>query len=131
MKVTINGRHVKVSDKVEAYARDKAGKLAHFFDRLDHVTVTLGADGKSQVSAEMEVTLVRGVRLVGKASAGDFLSAIDLAEAKLQRQIQKFHDRLKAHRARTAGGGGRPPTQAETEKTYEQVVREMLDEKED
>jgi len=131
MKVKINGRHVKLEPTVEAYAREKALKLEHFFDRIDHVAVTLYADGKNQKLVEMEVALVRGVRLVGKAAAGDFLEAIDLAEAKLQRQIQKFHDRLKAHRLRTGGAGGRPPSPAETEQTYEQVVRDMLEEKED
>ncbi|MGQ0612378.1 MAG: ribosome hibernation-promoting factor, HPF/YfiA family [Planctomycetaceae bacterium] len=127
MKINIHGRHRKISPEIERYGREKAEKLGQFFDRLQSVDVTLDMDGRNQI-VEMSATLIRGVKLVGKATAEDLHAAIDLAESKLQRQIQKFHDRLKAHRDRTSAAGKPTPRGEAQETTYEQVVREMLEE---
>lgn len=128
MKVNISGRHVKVTREMEDYARDKASKLDRFFDRIMHVDVLLEADGLNHF-CEMSATLGRHAKVVGKAQADGMLAAIDLAESKITRQIQKFHDRLKTHRDRSrippAGGAAGAPSE---EETYEQVVREMLEE---
>jgi len=127
MKVNITGRHVKISDAMRDYAREKAGKLDRFFDRIQHVDVLLEADGLRYL-VEMSATLGRGARVVCKAQGENMTAAIDVAETKLARQIQKFHDRLRNHRDRTKiaskGAGAAEPEEA----TYEQIVREMLEE---
>ena len=129
MKVNITGRHTRITEGMQDYARDKAAKLDRFFDRLENVEVVLDLHGQDY-AVEMSVHLVRGVSLVGKANSGDMHTAIDMAEHKLERQIRKFHDRIKAHRDRTRVADGDRAEAAEAEETYEQVVREMLEEKE-
>ena len=63
--------------------------------------------------------------------SADMMQAIDAAEAKLQKQIRRFHARLKAHRDRTRISDSAPTAREQEEATYEQVVREMLDEEEE
>ena len=130
MKVNVTGRHVRVTQGMQDYAHNKATKLDRFFDRLENVEVVLDLHGQDY-AAEMSVHLVRGVSLVGKAKSGEMHTAIDMAEHKLERQIRRFHDRIKAHRDRRRVSDGGRAESAEVEETYEQVVREMLEEKEE
>jgi putative sigma-54 modulation protein len=129
MKIHIVGRHVDVTSAIRDYAEEKAGNLDHYFAGIQHVDIVVGEDGVGKI-VEMVAVLGRGARLVAKAEAEDVFAAIDQAEGRLQKQIRRFHARLKAHRDRTrigqqGGGGAR-----EEEATYEQVVREMLEEDE-
>jgi len=131
MKVNIVGRQIKVPDEVESYARDKFTKLVKYFAGIQHADVVMEVNGHGQQrvhEVEASVTLGHGTRLLGRGSGGDLLTAIDVAEGKLQKQIRRFHARLKAHRdrRRISEEAALPPEQEEA--TYEQVVREMLEE---
>ena len=77
------------------------------------------------------VVLGRGSKLVGKGQGPDLTAAIDQSETRLEKQIRRFHARLKSHRARDRIGPGKAATREEEEATYEQVVREMLEEGEE
>lgn len=134
MKVSIVGRQIKVPPEAESYARDKLTKLDKYFAGIQHADAVMMIDGHGQQrkhEVEASVTLGDGTRLLGRGSGADMMAAIDAAEAKLQKQIRRFHARLKAHRdrARISDPGPAPAEQAEA--TYEQVVREMLDEEEE
>jgi len=135
MKVNIVGRHVQVTEQMEEHAREKFSKLSRFFAGIRHADVVMDVDGHGQAvtyTVEASVVLGQGAQLLGKAQADDMLAAIDLAESKLEKQIRRFHARLKDHRARQPRPveGGAPPAAPE-EATYEQVVREMLEEGEE
>ena len=126
MQVNVTGRHTEVSTDVREYAREKASKLDKFFDRIQKVDVVLDQH-ELEFTAEMSVHLVRGVSLVGKAHAADMHKCIDQAEQRLQTQIRRFHDRMKAHRDRTRVADGSTAEQQPSEETYEEVVRQMLE----
>jgi putative sigma-54 modulation protein len=134
MKLNIVGRHLEISPKMENHAREKFAKLDRYFAGIQHADVVMQVNGRGQAATfgvEAAVVLGHGARLVGKGKAADAFSAIDQAENKLEKQIRRFHARLKAHRDRqriTHDKGGLPE---EEETTYEQVVREMLDEGEE
>jgi ribosomal subunit interface protein len=134
MKVNIVGRHLDVSPMHERHARDKFGKLDRYFAGIQHAEVVLDVDGHGQARAfkvEASVVLGHGAKLIGKAQADDMMAAIDLTESKLEKQIRRFHNRLKTrrNRARPDIAGAAPA--GEDEATYEQVVREMLDDEEE
>jgi putative sigma-54 modulation protein len=131
MKVNIVGRHLAIPSSTEEYTRQKFGKLDRFFVGIQRADVVLGVDGHGPAQAytvEATVVLGHGTKLVGKAQAPDLTAAIDQSESRLQKQIRRFHARLKSHRARDRIGPDRPATREEEEATYEQVVREMLEE---
>jgi ribosomal subunit interface protein len=134
MKVNIVGRQIKVPADAEVYARDKIGKLGKYFAGIQKADVIMAIDGHGQQrrhEVEASVTLGHGARLLGRGNGNDMMQAIDAAEAKLQKQIRRFHARLKAHRDRTRISESSPVPQEQDEATYEQVVREMLDEEEE
>ena len=127
MNVNVTGRHVKVTSEMEVYATDKVQKLGKFFAGIQQADVTMDVNGLTH-TAEIAVLLGQGQKLFGKAEAEDMYSAVDMAEGKLEKQIRRYHARIKGHRDRTRIGDepGSPASEAE-EETYENVVREMLD----
>ena len=127
MKINVIARHSASNPKWEEYAREKSEKLGKYFSGIQHVEWVLDGGSKTQ-SVEMNVVLGQGAKLVGKAESGEMLSAIDLVESKLQKQIRRFHAKLKAHRDRTRVADGAPSPVEEHEATYEQVIQEMLEE---
>ncbi len=134
MKVNIVGRQFKVPPDAESYARDRFSRLGKYFAGIRHADVVMAIDGHGQQrrhDVEASVTLGRGTRLLGRGTGTDLTTAIDAAEAKLEKQIRRFHARLKAHRDRTRISDAKPATAEQDEATYEQVVREMLDEEEE
>jgi len=130
MKVNISGRHVSVNDDIENYAREKVEKLDKYFSGIQHVDVVLDHNGKGLNLVEASVVLGQGARLLGKAESEDMKTAIDQAESKLTKQIRRFHAKLKSHRDRRRVADNVPESAEENEATYEQVVREMLEEEE-
>ncbi len=134
MKVHVVGRQIKVPPEAESYARDKLAKLGKYFAGIQHADVVMAIDGHAQQrrhEVEASVTLGHGTRLLGRGVGTDLTTAIDAAEAKLQKQLRRFHARLKAHRDRTRISDSKPAVAEQDEATYEQVVREMLDEEEE
>ena len=127
MKVNVTGRHVKVTSEMEADATDKVHKLGKFFSGIHQADVLMDVNGLTH-TAEITVLLGQGQKLFGKADAEDIYAAVDLAEGKLEKQIRRYHARIKGHRDRTRiGDEPGSPAPAADEETYENVVREMLD----
>jgi putative sigma-54 modulation protein len=126
MKVNIRGRHLKITPEMEEYATEKVTKFDKFFQGIDHADVVMAVEGLTH-HTEISVTLGKGAHLFAKAEAEDMYAAIDMAESKLEKQIRRFHARLKAHRDRSRIGDEQQSTSEDDEATYERVVREMLE----
>ena len=134
MKVTVTGRHVGVSPETESHAEEKFARLNRYFSGIQRTDVVIGRVGhgaKQTVQVEATVTLGHGTKLIGKGQAGDVNGALDAAESKLEKQIRRFHARLKAHRDRSRISDENQTAEVESEATYDQVVREMWEEGEE
>lgn len=127
MKINVSGRHVTVRPEWEEYAADKAERLGKYFSGIQHVDFVVDASGKDH-TCEMTVVLCQGARLLGKAEGEEMRIAIDRAENKIEKQMRRFHAKLKAHRDRTRVADGVPEANEKDEATYEQVIQEMLEE---
>ncbi len=105
MEVMISSRHTAVTEGLEAVVRAKIGQLDRFMDQLDVAEVHFDEARNSRIvdRETCEVTLTgHGHRLRCKVNAPDAFTAVDLAEAKLERQIRKLRTRLQK---RHHGGG--------------------------
>lgn len=121
MDVSISSRHLTVTPKLEEAIRAKIGRLDRFLPELDTAVVHLDEARNPRITDRevCEVTLSgHGHRLRCKVKAPDPLTAVDRAEAKLERQIRKLRTKLQARhhgrgatirnrgRRRSAGGSG-------------------------
>ena len=86
-----------VTPALRGYAETKIGKIARYFDQVQDAQVVLSVErrgglGKAQV---VEIT-VRGdgVVLRGEDASSDMYASIDLAVAKLKKQIEKYRSKM-------------------------------------
>lgn len=98
MNITVTCRHDYPTDDVKNYAREKAHKLSRFSKQVQRVEVVLDYKNEHH-SAETRLSLVRGAPLIGRAVHEDVLAAIDLVIDKMERQIVRFKEKTKNHRA--------------------------------
>jgi len=107
LRIDFTDRHEHHPEAVRAYAVEKAEKLAHFFDGVNHIAIILDRE-HGQHTTEMIVTATPNKRFVGHSAAASVLAAIDAAAEKLERQVVKAKERLRDHHRRPHGRTGEP-----------------------
>lgn len=119
MEISISSRHTAITPGLEEAVRTKIGQLDRYLDDLDTAEVHFDEARNPRIvdRETCEVTLTgHGHRLRCKVNAPDALTAVDLAEAKLERQIRKLRTRLQ-NRHRGRGDTIRTGTVAELQPT--------------
>ena len=101
MHTTITARHCEIPDALRERALVVAERLAALASRPLETAVTFSADGLQQV-AELRLHDSRGELFVATGEAADHRTALDRAEEKLRRQIEKANGRPRRSRARPA-----------------------------
>ena len=104
MKVSVTARHVKFSDRMKAYAYDKAQHLEHYFDHLRKLEVILDTDGEGRVSAELIASAVKGQVLVCHSADVTAMAAVDSVVGKMERQLVRFKEKLHSKHSHHAAG---------------------------
>lgn len=99
MNITITGRHISITEEMKDLARERAERMAKYFNRINKIEVVLSPEG-DRFSAEMVVSCVRGMVLVGHVTDYSMSAAIDKVVEKIERQLTRFKERLKSHRSR-------------------------------
>jgi ribosomal subunit interface protein len=97
MQTTITARHCEISDALRERARtvvERLGTLAH---RPMETAVVFDAEGK-QATVELRLHAARGEVLVARGEADDHRTALDRAEEKLRRQLDKSSPRSRRSR---------------------------------
>ena len=104
MEISISSRHIAVTPGLEEAVRNKIGQLDRYLEDLDNAEVHFDEARNPRIvdRETCEVTLTgHGHRLRCKVNAPDAFTAVDLAEAKLERQIRKLRTKLRnRHRGR-------------------------------
>jgi ribosomal subunit interface protein len=97
MQTTITARHCEIPDTLRERARtvvERLGTLAH---RPIESAVVFDLEGK-QATAELRLHASRGEVLVARGEADDHRTALDRAEEKLRRQLDKTSPRSRRSR---------------------------------
>ncbi len=97
MDVSISARHVVITPRLEEVIYEKIGQLDRYLEGLDFAGVHFDEAQNPRI-AEKEFCEVHlrgnGHHLRCKVHAPDPFTAIDLAEAKLERQIRKLRTKI-------------------------------------
>ena len=100
MQLEITGHHIDVTDSMNAYVREKVGRVTRHFDRVINIHVILEVQkGRHRAEASLHVS---GNHIFADAQADDMYSAIDLLADKLDRQIVKHKEKVKDHNRQQA-----------------------------
>jgi ribosomal subunit interface protein len=91
MQTTITARHCEISEALRERALTVVERLGNLATRPIEATVVFDTEGQQQV-AELRLHVSRGEVLVAKAEADDHRTALDRAEDKLRKQLEKASD---------------------------------------
>ena len=95
MNLQISGHHLEVTPAIHDYVTGKLERITRHFDSVIDVNVILSVD-KLKQKAEVTVHL-SGKDVYVEAIEDDLYAAIDLMVDKLDRQIQKYKQKLQDH----------------------------------
>lgn len=138
MDVSISARHVTITPRLEEVIHEKIGQLDRYLDGLDYAGVHFDEAQNPRIADKefCEVHLKgHGHHLRCKVHAPDPFTAIDLAEAKLERQIRKLRTKIQRRQHGTgdslraaadeaaAMAVAEPLTEDEEEEFAPQIVR--------
>jgi ribosomal subunit interface protein len=92
MQTTITARHCEISDALRDRARSVVERLGNIATRPVESAVVFDVEGPVQ-TAELRLHLSRGEVLIARGEAADHRSALDRAEERLRRQLEKASTR--------------------------------------
>ncbi|MFZ5623482.1 MAG: HPF/RaiA family ribosome-associated protein [Gemmatimonadota bacterium] len=100
MHTIVTARHCEIDERLRERAQSVAERLAAVCDRAMDGAVVFDVDG-GKPSAEIRLNLAGSESMVARAIGTDHRTALDLAEAKLRRQLERLP---RAPRARGRSG---------------------------
>lgn len=100
MRIHVNGRNIEITDAIKAYAKEKIGKAANYYDQITGIDVVLTVIKNPSVSenhvAEVNCKFTSG-SVVVEEKAESMYASIDLVADKLAAQVKKYKEKnLKA-----------------------------------
>ncbi len=99
MHLSTTFRHMDASQAVREYAEEKLEKIRKYFhkDPIASHAVFSVERGFNHV-AEINITLPSGLVINAKETTEDMYSSIDLAIARIERQVRKWKDKIRDHK---------------------------------
>ena len=97
MQTTITARHCEISDALRERALAVVERLGNIATRPMEASVVFDTDGQQQ-TAELRLHLATGDLLVAGGEAADHRTALDRAEEKLRKQLEKASARPRRSR---------------------------------
>lgn len=99
MQLSTTFRHMDASQAVREYAAEKLDKIKKYFgkDPIAAHAVFSVERGFHHV-ADINITLPNGILINAKETTEDMYSSIDLAAARIERQVRKWKEKIRDHK---------------------------------
>jgi putative sigma-54 modulation protein len=99
MQLSTTFRHMDASKAVREYAVEKLDKIKKYFnkDPISAHAVFAVERGFHHV-ADIQITLPNGIVINAKEVTEDMYSSIDLAAARIERQVRKWKEKIRDHK---------------------------------
>lgn len=97
MKINITGKNIEVTDAIKAHIEAKISKLEKWGVDLIGCQASISAEPNKQHKIDVTVSVPKG-QLVASAVNDDLYKAINEAEQKLERQLNKLSHKPEARR---------------------------------
>ena len=99
MQLSTTFRHMEASPAVREYAEDKLDKIRKYFSRqLLGAHAVFSVERNHNHTAEFSLTLSSGLAIQARETTEDMYSSIDLAVARIERQVRKWKDKIRDHK---------------------------------
>lgn len=97
-------RHMDSSDAMRNYAEERLSKIKRYFSDPLKVNCTFSVE-KIHYIAQFDVTLRNGLQLHSSEKTENMYSSIDMALAKMERQVRRYKDRITTHKPHKGKAG--------------------------
>ena len=105
MQLLTTFRHMDVSQAVKSYAEERLDKIKKYFHGEPIAAhATFAVERPHSHMAEFQITLPNGIVIQARETTEDMYSSIDLAGARIERQVRKWKDKIRSHKPH--GGPG-------------------------
>jgi putative sigma-54 modulation protein len=129
MQLLTTFRHMDVSQAVKSYAEERIEKIRKYFHgELVSAHATFEVERLHNHTAEFQITLPNGIMIQARETTEDMYSSIDLAGARIERQVRKWKDRIRDHKPATGPSFAVRNRVIESESFEARVRDEALDE---
>ncbi len=91
-------RQMESSNALRGYAEERLEKIKRYFADPLRISCTFSVD-KIMHCASFDVTLRNGLQLHASESTENMYSSVDMALAKMERQVRRYKARIKHHKA--------------------------------
>lgn len=96
MQTTTTFRHMEPSDALKSYAEEKLDRVRKYIDEPIVAQVFMTVE-KIRHSAEVTIT-AKGITIKAAEQTNDMYAAIDAVVDKIERQLRRYKERIKAHK---------------------------------
>lgn len=96
MQITTTFRHMESSEPLKAYAQEKLDKVQKYIDEPIVAQVFLTVE-KIRHIAEITIT-AKGITIKASEETNDMYAALDAVTDKIERQLRRYKERIKAHK---------------------------------
>ena len=97
MKLNVSGKHLEMTDALYEHVSRRAEKFKRFWNRVTFVDVVMEKRGAHTYFFEYVVHADGHRPFVSHEKHDDLYAAIDLAAAKVERQLRSYHGKLVRH----------------------------------
>ena len=99
MQLSTTFRHMEASPAVKDYAEERLEKIKKYFSR-DPIAAhgTFSVERNHNHTAEFALTLPNGIVIQARETTEDMYSSIDLAVARIERQVRKWKEKIRTHK---------------------------------
>ncbi|MCA9658103.1 MAG: ribosome-associated translation inhibitor RaiA [Myxococcales bacterium] len=91
-------RQMESSNALRGYTEERLEKIKRYFADPLRISCTFSVE-KIHHIAEVEVVLRNGLQLHASESTENMYSSVDMALAKMERQVRRYKDRIRHHKA--------------------------------
>lgn len=102
MQVTTTFRQMEQSDALKAYAEEKLERTTKYIDEPINAQVYFTVEKKIRHIVEIVIT-ARGISTKASEATNDMYAAIDAVIDKIERQLKRYKEKIKAHKPKTNG----------------------------
>lgn len=97
MQVTTTFRHMEQSDALKSYAEEKLDRVTKYIDEPITVQVYFSVEKKIRHIVEI-VIIAKGISTKASEATHDMYAAIDAVIDKIERQLKRYKEKIKAHK---------------------------------
>ena len=97
MDITVQGRHLEITDAIREYTSEKVARIGRFFARIQKVEVVAEKLDNRHFEVEIIAHVAHHEHFVAKGKGDDLYGCVDQTVGKIERQLHDHKEKLNAH----------------------------------